>query len=99
MRIDLNHGPQELAENNGTGSTGGAAANVSSSGALGEDQTQLSGVHAQVEALAAQASQLPEVRQERVQALRSAVQSGQYRSNPEEIAGAMFTHMLTVSAA
>jgi flagellar biosynthesis anti-sigma factor FlgM len=46
-----------------------------------------------VEALAAQASQLPEVRQERVQALREAVQSGRYDVNPEQVAGALLAHM------
>lgn len=98
MRIDLNHGPQELAESN-QASTNRAATNVSSSEALADDQAQLSGAHVQVEALAAQASRLPEIREERVQALRVAVQSGQYRSSPDEVAGAVFTHMLTPSAA
>jgi flagellar biosynthesis anti-sigma factor FlgM len=60
---------------------------------MGEDQAQLSGAHLQVAALAAQAAALPEVRQERVQALRQAIQSGQYRSDAQKLAGALISHM------
>ena len=58
------------------------------------DQAQLSGAHIQVQALAAQASQLPEVRAEKVSALREAVQSGNYRPNPSNIAGGLISEML-----
>ncbi|HME36550.1 MAG TPA: flagellar biosynthesis anti-sigma factor FlgM [Candidatus Sulfotelmatobacter sp.] len=97
MRIDLNHEPQSVAESNRSSaqSTAAAAASVSASRVLGgEDQAELSGAHAQVQALAAQALQLPEVRQERVQALRQAVEGGAYSTSPEAVAGAMFAHML-----
>ena len=97
MRIDLHHGPQQVAENTRT-STQDTAGSVSL-GALGEDQAQLSGTHVQVAALVAQASQLPEIREERVQALRQAVQGGQYQPSPEKIAGAMFAHMIAGPAA
>jgi flagellar biosynthesis anti-sigma factor FlgM len=46
-----------------------------------------------VAALAAQAAALPEVRQERVQALRQAMQSGQYHADPQKLAGALMSHM------
>jgi hypothetical protein len=36
---------------------------------------------------------LPEVRQERVSVLRQAVQSGDYRPDPEQVAGALFSHL------
>jgi flagellar biosynthesis anti-sigma factor FlgM len=100
MRIDLNQGPQQLNESNRNGAQNPVTSGSSSLGnALGEDQAQLSGSHVQVNALAAQASQLPEVRQERVQALRQAVQSGQYTASPEEVAGAMFADMISQFAA
>ena len=57
------------------------------------DQTQLSGAHTQVQALAAQASQLPEVREAKVSALREAVRSGQYRPDPANIAGGLMSEM------
>ena len=98
MRIDLNHEPQQVSETNLTNAQNVSTRSSAGNG-LGDDQAQLSGAHAQVEALAAQASQLPEVRQERVQALRQAVQGGQYRASPEQVAGAMFAHLLAVSAA
>jgi flagellar biosynthesis anti-sigma factor FlgM len=98
MRIDLNHEPQQVSETNLTNAQN-ATTRPSAGNGLGDDQAQLSGAGAQVEALAAQASQLPEVRQERVQALRQAVQGGQYQASPEQVAGAMFAHLLAGSAA
>ncbi len=77
-----------------------AAASASASRGLGgEDQTDLSGAHAQVQALVAEASQLPEVREERVQALRQAVERGGYSTSPEAVAGALVGHMLAARTA
>lgn len=58
------------------------------------DQAQLSNTHAQVQVLAAQASQLPEVREAKVSALREAVQNGQYRPSPAGIAHGLMSEML-----
>ena len=100
MRIDLHYGPQQTPEAspNRTQGPAGTASSVPST-ASGEDQAQLSGAHIQVQALAAQAQQLPEVREERVQALRQAVHSGQYQADPEKIAGALVAHMVLGPAA
>lgn len=103
MRIDLNHESQPLPESNRS-STPGTAVPVSTSASSGlagsgEDQAELSGALVQVQALVAQASQLPEVRQERVQALRQAVESGTYQASPEQVAGAVFAHMIAGAAA
>jgi len=68
-------------------------------GDLGEDQAQLSGAHAQVSGLTAQASQLPEIRQQRVQALRQALENGQYHASPQQVAGAVLAHLATAQAA
>jgi len=100
MRIDLNPGAQSIPESNrssaqNTASGSGLLASRSSV----EDQAELSGAHTQIQALAAQASQLPEVREERVQALRQAVQSGHYRADPEKVAGSVLAHMMAGPAA
>jgi flagellar biosynthesis anti-sigma factor FlgM len=99
MRIDSNQNAPAVSENsrsaaspqaaNSSSSTAGSVLSVSA----GEDQAQLSGAHVLVQALAAQASQLPEVRQEKVSALRQAVQNGDYRPDPEQVAGALFSHL------
>jgi flagellar biosynthesis anti-sigma factor FlgM len=101
MRIDPNQAAQVLPETTLAGSSGGtsAAAQTSGSGALGEDQALLSGAHTQVQALAAQALQFPEVRQEKVNALRQVVANGSYQPSPAQVADAVFGHMLSVSAA
>jgi flagellar biosynthesis anti-sigma factor FlgM len=99
MRIDSNQGPQPLSESNRSSSQNTVGASNVSSYAIGEDQAQLSGAHAQVEALAAQASQLPEIREERVLALRQAVASGRYAPSPEQVAGAVFNSMVSGLAA
>lgn len=96
MRIDLHYGPQPVPESDrsaqgNSANRGTAASQVQS----GEDQTQFSGAHLQVQALASQASQLPEVREERVQSLREAVQSGRYQANPEQVAAALLAHMVS----
>jgi flagellar biosynthesis anti-sigma factor FlgM len=100
MRIDLNHGPQAASgSNQGSAPSPTAVGSPVVSSALGEDQAQLSGAHAHVQALATQASQLPEVRQERVPALRHAVESGQYQASPDEVAGALLAHLIAQRAA
>lgn len=95
MRIDLNSAPQatpqsdRIREKNSS-----AASNASEFPAQSvEDQAQLFGTHAQVESLAAQASQLPEVREQRVQELRLAVTGGQYQPDAQKIARALVAHM------
>lgn len=107
MRIDLNYGPQAASETDRAATQNGAARSESSltsgagvtGGTSGEDQAHLSTSQAQVGALTAQASQLPEVRQERVQALRQVVQRGQYQPLPDQVAGAMLDYMSAGPAA
>jgi flagellar biosynthesis anti-sigma factor FlgM len=94
MRINLDHATQPLPESTRAAAQNSPAAGSSATKPLGQDQTQLGGGHAQVQALAAQALQLPEVRAERVDALRQVVQSGRYQASPGAVAGAVFSHML-----
>ena len=100
MRIDLNLAPQPLPGSSRRSTPGfGQPVSSSASARGGGDQTQLSGSHAQVQALVVQASQLPEIREERIHVLRQAIQSGQYHSSPEKVAGALFAHLIAGSAA
>jgi flagellar biosynthesis anti-sigma factor FlgM len=101
MRIDPNQGSQPLAESGrassqsaGNAETATAAANS----ALGEDQAQLSGTHVQAQVLTAQALQFPEIRQEKVNALRQVVESGSYRPAASQVAGALFEHLVEPAA-
>jgi len=101
MRIDLNHGPQPSlgTDQHSAESTVAASSSSASSVPAGEDQAGLSGTHAQVQALVARAAQLPEVRQERVHALRQTIESELYHPGSEQVAGAMFEHMIAVPGA
>jgi len=94
MRVDLHYGPPSAPELRSGGTPNGSAPSEGAGrAASGEDQAVLSGAHVQVAALAAQASQLPEMREERVQALRHAVASGEYHPDPQKVAGAVIEHL------
>ena len=100
MRIDLQSNPQPLPETNRSSAPSSPATNSSAPRtAAAEDQAELSGACVQVQALAAQVSQLPEIRQERVQRLCQAVESGSYTADARAVAGAMLAQMISRSAA
>jgi flagellar biosynthesis anti-sigma factor FlgM len=100
MRIDPNQVAPSLPENNRNSSQATASQRPASVGSsLGQDQAQLSGIHGQVQALAAQAALFPEIRQENVNALRQAVLDGSYQRSSEQVAGALFEHIVTSAAA
>jgi flagellar biosynthesis anti-sigma factor FlgM len=101
MRIDGNAGAQALPENSRSNSAASASGDTrpAATSAPGEDQTQLSGSHVQVQVLTAQALQLPEVRQEKVNALRQVVLSGNYQPSAGQTASALFMHLLAEPAA
>ena len=54
-----------------------------------EDKATLSTDKASVDALAAQALRSPEIRQDKVEALRQSIKSGQYKVDPDAIADAI----------
>jgi flagellar biosynthesis anti-sigma factor FlgM len=102
MRIDLQSGTQAAPESersNSRNSVANSPTSAAKAPSLGEDQAQLSGAHVEVQALTAQASQLPEVREERVQSLRQAIHTGEYQVDPLKIAGALFSSIVTSPAA
>ena len=101
MRIDSNQTAQPLPASgrNGNPSPAAADARTSGSSAPGDDQAQFSDGHAQVQALVAEALQFPETRQEKVDALRQVVSSDSYQPSSQQVADAVFTHMLVQPAA
>ena len=100
MRINPSQEGQPLAESGRTNNQapGSADKRTSGSSPLGEDQAQLSDAHVQVQALAAQVAQFPEIRQEKVNALRQVVLDGGYQRSPKQVAGALFDHMVRSAA-
>ncbi len=68
------------------------AENAGGGSAVARDEAQLSSSQDQLHTLALQAMQLPEVRSQRVQSLREAIQSGQYQREPAQIAEAMLVN-------
>ncbi len=102
MKIHSDQCMQQLSENNraeAKRNAGVKAGGSSPAPVLGQDQVQFSAVHPPVQALAAQASQLPEIRADRVQVLRQAVASGNYHRSAQEIATAMISHLAQPQAA
>lgn len=94
MRIDFHYDPQPASQaepNRAQTARNGERVPPSLAAA---DQAQLSGAHIQVQALAGQAAQLPDIRAERVQSLREALASGHYRFEAHKTAGAIVSHML-----
>lgn len=101
MRTDPNPAAQPPSEssraNNPNPASGYAGAVLSNP--FGEDQASLSGAQAEVRVLAAQVLQFPEIRQEKVSALRQVVLDGKYKPSSSQIAGAVLAHMLAIPAA
>jgi len=96
MRIDSSPSGKEVFQSDRPATSSQAASSSSclvGGRSVSEDQAQHPGTHVLVRALAAEVAQLPAVRQEKVSALRQAVQSGDYRTDPEQVAGALFSHL------
>jgi flagellar biosynthesis anti-sigma factor FlgM len=100
MRIDPNQTAQALPESSRSSGQSPASGDTRASAGspLGEDQAQLSGIHTQVQTLTAQAAQLPEIRQEKVNALRQAVLGGSYQPSAAQVAEGLFAHMVVKAA-
>src|SRR5208282_5335482 len=61
----------------------------------GNDQAEFSADNATIQQLKANLSQMPEVRQERVNALRQAVSSGSYQVSDQQLSDAIGSDQLT----
>ncbi len=63
------------------------------------DTTALSTGQDRVAGLVSQLNSLPDVRQDKVDSLRTAIQQGQYKVSPEQIAAAMYRDMASFTGA
>lgn len=101
MRIDLHYGPQQVSgkEEASRAQFNASASNAGNPAKVGQDETVISAGHIQVQALAAEAAQLPEIRKEKVEALREAITSGRYRTDPEKVAGALMSDITLARSA
>jgi negative regulator of flagellin synthesis FlgM len=86
MRIDLN---QLSLGNIGREVNGKKTAGKASGPAVPEDKASFSSDNLDLPSLEAQALALPEIRQDKVDALRQAIQNGNYKVEPDKIAQAM----------
>jgi len=95
MRIDgalpvpENQQTQKVS-NSGASAPQGRSASISAD----QDQAQLSVDSGTVQVLQAKLSQLPDVRQDRVDALRQSVNSGSYQVSDQQLANAIGTDLL-----
>jgi negative regulator of flagellin synthesis FlgM len=89
MRIDLNNislpGLEREDKTRKAGSKAPSAPSV-------EDKTSLSVDTLSISSLEAQAMTSPQIRQDKVDALRQSIQNGDYRVEPEKIARAILDH-------
>jgi flagellar biosynthesis anti-sigma factor FlgM len=99
MRIDLNTGIGQAADSPQTAPGARSAASSAPAESRGADTAQLSSDQARVQALTVQVNNLPEIRQQKVEALGRAVRDGSYQVSPESTADALISEMLARSAA
>jgi len=93
MRIDLNK-LQDAGDVNGAETSNTRAqANAPIKADLRADRAELSPDQVRVQSLASQVNDLPEVRQEKVTALGTAIQQGRYHVTPEQTAAAILDSM------
>ena len=89
MRVDLNgislNGLEREDKTKKAGAKPAGAANVEDKASLSVDTLSLSSLEAKVQAT-------PEVRQDKVEALRQAIQNGEYKVEPDKIAHAILQH-------
>jgi flagellar biosynthesis anti-sigma factor FlgM len=101
MRIDLNTIIPEAPDPGQSAKSASQAASgtASADGRAGGDTATLSQSQGRVQQLAAQAIQLPEIRQDKVAALQRAIQAGSYQVTPGQTAGALIAAMQNHPAA
>ena len=106
MRIDLNNtseapglGQSAKSDPRRASPSSGGDGLLGGEGLLGEDTAKLSQDQGRVQELASQVSQLPEVRQDKVETLRRAIEAGSYEVTPGQAAEALLSAMQVRSAA
>jgi len=99
MRIDLNNRLREAESGTMESPSTRVPAGNAGNPAVAGDTAELSGDQVRAQALAAQVNQLPEVRQEKVDALGLAIRQGSYDVSAEQTAEAMLGEMQSRFAA
>jgi len=95
MKVDgLNPLPQASSLTRPEGTDRNSAPASQSGAATGADEARLIWDQNRVRSLASQITGLPEIRQDRVNALQQAVQEGRYTVSNEQIANALFAEHL-----
>ncbi|HXZ43115.1 MAG TPA: flagellar biosynthesis anti-sigma factor FlgM [Terriglobales bacterium] len=90
MKVDLNASNLSgIISSQGSQSANPAVSDSSPSEPLGEDKATLSGDSTNAQNLTTKALEIPEVRQDKVEALRAAIKNGDYKIEPSKIAEAM----------
>jgi negative regulator of flagellin synthesis FlgM len=90
MKVDLNASNlSAIISSQGSHPPGPAVSDSSLTEPLAEDKTTLSGDSTNVQNLTTKALELPEIRQDKVEALRTAIKNGDYKIEPSKIAEAM----------
>ena len=96
MRIDLHVRSTEVSESSRSGASSGAekkrAAVVAEQ--RGQDEARLSFSPARVRELERMAREVPDLRRERVESLKSAIQDGRYEAPSEQVSSAMLRDAL-----
>jgi negative regulator of flagellin synthesis FlgM len=95
--VDLQNEALKNAKGTAPRSTSGPTNEATKSAAQG-DTFQLSSRHGEVQSLAAQAANVPEVRTERVAPLKAKVERGGYQPDSGKIADAMLAEHKQISA-
>lgn len=95
MRIDLNGLTADQITTTKQSSTPVGRAGTAPSTQPAEDQASLSLDTVGISALAAKAMQMPEIRQDKVDALRQTIRQGQYQVDPTKVADAMLNEKVS----
>jgi flagellar biosynthesis anti-sigma factor FlgM len=100
MRIDPQIPASENMGTNRVKDAQSAATKGSSTASAGQsnDTVQLSSDQATVRQLVSQLSQVPDVRQEKVNALQSEIQAGLFQRSNEQVAGAVVSQLLGINS-
>ncbi len=88
MRVDSNN-PANLLPTDWSTSSASKAASSEYVGSTTEDRTTFSSAGTAIQSLTAEAMSTPPVRQDKVDALRQSVASGEYQLDPASIASAI----------
>ena len=98
MRIDLHLPSVERAGTERSAPSGSSASSPERGSGAGVDEARFSLDQTRIQALESKALGAPEVRQEKVDALRTALQEGRYLVTPDQTAESLMSELLARSS-